>query len=141
MIHLQLVTLSGVKLDVDVAEVLLPSLDGQIGVLTGHMPLISVATVGIISVRHNAKDPDYKMDNYASHGGVIEISENKVRVLVDEADNADEINEEEANKALKLAQKMKADAKDELSLAHAQELIDRQSVRLKVASLRRHRRN
>ncbi len=141
MIHLQLVTLTGVKLDADVAEVLLPTLDGQIGVLTDHMPLITVATDGIISVRKNPKDPDSQMDNYAAHGGVVEVSDNVLRVLVDEADNGDEINEAEAKKAYDLAQKMKSEAKDHVSLANAQKLVDRQYVRLQVAELHKRRRN
>ena len=141
MIHLQLVTLTGIRLDEEVAEVLLPTLDGQIGVLTDHMPLITVATNGIISVRKNAKDPDYKMENYAAYGGVIEISNNVLRVLVDEADSGDEINEADAKKAYDLAQKMKSEAKDQVSLDNAQQLLDRQSVRLKVAELSRHRRS
>jgi len=139
MIHIQLVTLTGIKLDTDVSEVLLPTIDGQIGVLTDHMPLIAVATDGIISVRHNPKDSDAMMDNYAAYGGVIEISNNVLRVLVDEADNGDEINENEAKKAYDLAQKMKAEAKDQISLENAQKLIDRQAVRLKVAELHRHK--
>ena len=141
MIHLQLVTLTGVKVDEDVAEVLLPTIDGQIGVLTDHMPLISVATDGMISVRKNAKDPDSQMENYASYGGVIEVSNNVIRVLVDEADNGNEINEAEAKKAYDLALKMKAEAKDEISLEQAQRLLDRQEVRLKVAELHKRRRS
>ncbi len=141
MIHLQLVTLTGVKLDADVAEVLLPTLDGQIGVLTDHMPLITVATDGIISVRKNPKDTDSQMDNYAAHGGVVEISDNTLRVLVDEADNGEEINEAEAKKAYELAQKMKSEAKDQVSLENAQKLVDRQYVRLQVAELHKRRRN
>lgn len=140
MIHFQLVTLNGVKVDSDVSEVLLPTLDGQIGVLTDHMPLITVATTGVISVRVNPRDPDYKMDNYASFGGVIEINNNNLRVLVDEADNGEEINEAEAKKAYDLAKKMKSEAKDEVSLENAQKLIDRQAVRLRVAELHRRRR-
>jgi F-type H+-transporting ATPase subunit epsilon len=140
MIHLQLVTLTGIKFDDDVAEVILPTLDGQIGVLTGHMPLITVATDGVISIRRNSKDQDYKLEHFAAHGGVIEINNNVLRVLVDEADNGDEINEVDAKKAYDLAQKMKKEAKDEVSLENAQKLIDRQSVRLKVAELSRHRR-
>jgi F-type H+-transporting ATPase subunit epsilon len=138
MIHLKLVTLTGVKLDADVAEVLLPTIDGQIGVLTDHMPLMTVATDGIISVRHNEKDQDSQMENFAAYGGVIEISNNNLRVLVDEADRADEINEAEAQKAYDRAQKMKAEAKDQISLENAQQLIDRQAVRIKVAELHRH---
>jgi F0F1-type ATP synthase epsilon subunit len=61
--------------------------------------------------------------------------------LVDEADHADEINEAEVQKALERAQKMKAEAKDQVSLEHAQQLVDRQAVRLQVAGLkRRHQR-
>jgi F-type H+-transporting ATPase subunit epsilon len=137
MIHFQLVTLGGVKFDQDAYEVILPTLDGQIGVLTDHMPLISVATTGIVSVRKSPKDPDSAMDNFAINGGVIEVANNTLRVLVDEADHGDSISEAEAQEALERAQKMRAEAKDETSLEHAQELIDRSQVRLQVAQLHR----
>ncbi len=137
MIHLQLVTLDGVKFDEDVYEVLLPTMDGQIGVMPGHMPLVSVATHGVVSIRHKPGDRDDTMDHYAISGGAIEVSEDNLRLLVDEADNADEINEQEVQKAFELAQKMKTEAKDQVSLEHAQSLIDRQAVRLQVAGLRR----
>jgi len=140
MIKFELVTLSGLKFSDDVYEILLPTLDGEIGVLTGHMPLISVATHGVISVRKNASDPDDFMESYAVSGGVIEVNNNVLRVLVDEADNSDEIDEAEAQKAYEAAQKLKAEAKDQVSLDHAQSLVDRQAVRLQVAGLkRRHR--
>jgi F-type H+-transporting ATPase subunit epsilon len=137
VIKFQLITLKGIKFDNEVAEIILPTLDGEIGVLTDHMPLISVATVGVISVRVNPKDPDYKMEHYATNGGVIEVSNNVLKVIVDEADGAEEINESQAQKAYELAQKMKAEAKDELSLERAQSMIDRQTTRLKVSELRR----
>jgi F-type H+-transporting ATPase subunit epsilon len=140
MIHFQLVSLSGLKFDEDVAEVVLPTLDGQIGVLSNHMPLVSVATTGIISVRHKSSDPDDFRDHFAVNGGVIEVSNNVLTVLVDDADHADEISEAEAQKALELAQKMKAEAKDQVSLDHAQSLVDRQSVRIQVAGLKRRNR-
>lgn len=135
MIHLQLVTLSGIKFDQDVYEVILPTLDGQIGVLTDHMPLISAATSGIISVRKSPKDPDSALEHYATFGGVIEVANNTLRVLVDEADHGDDINEMEAQEALERAEKMRAEAKDEKSLEHARDLIDRSAVRLQVAKL------
>ncbi len=141
MIHFQLVSLAGLKFDEDVYEVLLPTLDGQIGVLDHHMPLVSAATTGVIGVRLKSGDPDDFMEQFAVSGGVIEVSNNVLTVLVDDADHADEINEAEAQKAFELAQKMKADAKDQVSLDHAQSLIDRQATRLQVAGLkRRHRR-
>lgn len=140
MLRLELVTLDGVKVADEVYEVLLPTLDGYIGVMPGHMPLVSVATNGVISIRKKAADSDDQMDHFATHGGVIEVDNDVLRVLVDEADSADEINESEAQKAYELAQKMKAEAKDQVSLEHAQSLIDRQQVRIRVADLRRRRR-
>lgn len=140
-IRLQLVTLDGLKFDEDVYEVLLPTLEGEIGVLPGHMPIISVATHGAIMVRKKASDRDDMMEYYATNGGVIEVEGNILKVLVDEADRAEDINEQEAQKAFDLAKKMKAEAKDQVSLEQAQNLIDRHAVRLQVAGLkRRHRR-
>lgn len=139
MIHLQLISLDGSKFDEEVYEVLLPTLDGQIGVMPGHMPLVSVATSGVVSVRRKAGERDDMMENFAISGGAIEVENDNLRLLVDEADHADEINEQEAQKAFELAKKMKADAKDQVSLNHAQSLVDRQAVRLQVAGLRRRR--
>jgi F-type H+-transporting ATPase subunit epsilon len=141
MIRFQLVALSGIKFDEDVYEVVLPTLDGEIGVLQDHMPLVSVATTGVIAVRRDARDADAQLEYFATNGGVIEVSGNKLRVLVDEADNADEISEAEAEAAVERAKKMKAEAKDQVSLEHAQQLVDRSAVRLQVAGLkRRHQR-
>jgi F-type H+-transporting ATPase subunit epsilon len=139
--HFQLVTLSGTKFDDDVYEVILPTLEGEIGVLEHHMPLVSVATTGAIMIRRNSRDSDAQREFFAVNGGVIEVSDNVLRVLVDEADHADDINEAEAEAAMERAKQMKAEAKDEVSLEHAQTMIDRHAVRLQVASLkRRHQR-
>ncbi len=141
MFHFQLVSISGKKFDDDVHEVVLPTLDGEIGVLQDHMPLVSVATTGAIAVRRNAKDTDTQREYFATNGGVVEVSGNTLRVLVDEADSADDINEAEVQKALERAKKMQAEAKDEISLEQAQALVDRQAVRLHVAGLKRRRQN
>ena len=140
MIHFQLVALTGTKFDGEVDEVILPTLDGEIGVLQDHMPLVSVATNGAIAVRKNARDADRDREYFAISGGVIEVSDNKLRVLVDEADNAEDINEAEAQAAMERAKQLEAEATDEVSLEHAQQLVDRHAVRLQVASLKRHRR-
>lgn len=139
MFRFQLVSLTGKKFDDDVYEVTLPTLEGEIGVLQHHMPLVSVAKTGVIAVRRNPKDSDTARELFATNGGVIEVVDNTLRVLVDEADHADEVNEAEAQKALERAQKMKAEAKDEVSLEHAQALVDRHAVRLQVAGLKRRR--
>jgi F-type H+-transporting ATPase subunit epsilon len=140
MIRFQLFSLSGPKFDDDVYEITLPTLDGVIGVMPDHMPLISVATDGVILVRHRASDRDDQREIFAISGGVIQVENNILKVLVDEADHADEINEAEVQKALERAKKMKAEAKDQVSLELAQSLMDRSAVRLQVANLKRHKR-
>ncbi len=137
MFHFQLVSLSGTKFDDEVYEVLLPTLEGEIGVLQDHMPLVSVATTGAIVVRRHQKDADREREYFATNGGVIDVTNNTLRVLVDEADHADSINEAEAQAAFERAQQMKAEAKDQVSLEHAQSMVDRQSIRLQVAGLKR----
>jgi F-type H+-transporting ATPase subunit epsilon len=138
MIHFQLVALTGTKFDADAYEVILPTLDGEIGVLQDHMPLVSVAMTGAIAVRKSARDSDRDREFFAISGGVIEVSNNNLRVLVDEADSADDINTAEAEAAMERAKQLKAEATDEVSLEHAQQLVDRHAVRLQVASLKRH---
>jgi F-type H+-transporting ATPase subunit epsilon len=141
VINFQLVSLDGIKFNEDVYEVLLPTMAGIIGVMPKHMPLISVAKRGVISVRRNASDRDDTMEHFAISGGAIEVTGDALRVLVDEADAPDEISEEEAKEAYERAKKLKAEAKDQVSLEQAQSLIDRSSVRLQVAGMKRRGRN
>lgn len=140
MIHFELVTLSGKKFGDSVHEVLLPTPQGIIAVFEHHMPLVSIASPGVISVRKKSNDPDDFMETYATNGGVIEIVDNGVRVLVDEADRAEEINEKEAEKAHQEALELRKNAKDQVSLDQAQSMLDRSAVRLKVAELKRRKR-
>ena len=142
MFRLQLQTISGTKFDDEVYEVQLPTMSGQIGVLTGHMPLISVASHGVIKVRKKPNDPDDFMELFATNGGVVEVDHEAgiLSVLVDEADHEADIDEAEAEKAYQLAEKMKAEAQDQVSLEQAQQLMDRHAVRLQVAGLKRRRR-
>lgn len=141
MIKFQLVSLDGVKFAEDVYEIILPTMSGEIGVLPKHMPLISVAERGVISVRKSPQDRDDMMEHFAISGGAIEVSGDSLRVLVDEADASGDISEEEARAAMERAQKLKADAKDQVSLDQAQSLIDRSAVRLQVAGMKRRGRN
>lgn len=136
MIDFQLVSLDGIKFSGEVFEIILPTMDGEIGVLPGHMPLISVAERGIISVRQKSNEPDDMMVHFAISGGAIEVSDNVLRVLVDEADASEDISEEEAKDAMEKAKQLKAEAKDQVSLDKAQKLIDRSAVRLQVAGLK-----
>jgi F-type H+-transporting ATPase subunit epsilon len=139
--RLQLITLSGVEYDEEAYSVVLPTAAGKITVLNGHEPLMSALVPGVISVRKEARDTDDKVEHYATYGGVLEVTSEGPRVLVDEADTSDEINQAEAEKAHAEAQKLLANAKSQVELEHAQALVDRTAVRLQVSDLhRRHTR-
>lgn len=139
-ITLELVALSGVKFSDQVYEVILPTPDGLIAVYPNHMPLVSLVSPGVISIRHREMDPDDKMELFATNGGIIEISEHSLRVLVDEADDSHEIVEQEVEAALALAQEEARKAEDAVSLDKASQLIQTQRARLQVAQMRRRKR-
>lgn len=134
---LQLVTLDGVKFEEDAYSIVLPTIDGEITVLKGHMPLLTALKPGVIAIRRRADDDDYKVEQYATFGGVVDISSQKVRILADEATHGDEINLAETEKARAEAQKQLENAKDKIEIERAQALVDRHTVRINVATLRR----
>ncbi len=139
MIRFQIVTLSGVKFDEEVYEVILPTPDGQIGVFPDHMPLVSMAVPGVIMVRRDQRDSNSKLEYFATDGGIIEILDNTIKILADEAVHAEDIHEEASKKALIAAEEAYKNAKDKVSLDKAQAMIDRQAVRLNVAKYKRRR--
>ncbi len=134
-----LITLSGVKYSADAYSVQLPTASGIETVLPSHEPLMSVLVPGVISVRRQPKDPETSVEHYATYGGVVEVSGDVVRVLVDEADQGDDINEAEAEKARAFAEDLLKKAGSQVELEHAQSMVDRHAVRLQVAQLKRRR--
>lgn len=135
--NLALITLAGTIVDEPIYEAILPTIDGEIAVFPDHEPLVTVAKPGVISVRRNKTDSDKQMELFAISGGVIEINGSTVRVLVDEAESGEDIIEAESQAALDRALKMRDEAKDQVELEKAHQLVDRHQVRLKVADLRR----
>lgn len=140
MMHLQLITLRGVSVDKEIYELIAPTTAGEIAVFPGHEPLVTMAAPGALAVRYNKDDSDERLQYFAIGGGVIEINPANIRVLVDEADMAEDITESEAKAALERAEKLKADATNQVELEKATQLINRQVVRLRVAELQRRRR-
>lgn len=133
----QLVTLSGTKVDDEVYEVVLPTAAGEIAVFPGHEPVVGIAVPGAIAVRREKGDSDGKLDYFAISGGVIEINQKGLKVLVDEADSGEDIVEAESKAALERAIKLRDSTKDQVELEKAHALVERHGVRLKVAELRR----
>lgn len=140
MIRLKLIAPDETFFDGEVYEVMIPTKAGEIAVYQGHAPLLGVAVPGLVSIRKEKTTKDDDREFVAVYGGTIEVLNNVVRVLVDEVDASDSISEVEAEKAYQRALEMKGRAKDSVSLQEAQNLIDRSSVRLKLAGIRKHRR-
>lgn len=138
--RLELVTLTGVKVNEDVYEVVVPTVDGEIAVYPSHEPLVTLAKSGVITVRRTKTDSLEQLEYFAVSGGVVEIGGDFVKVLVDEADHGEEIVEAEAQAALERAKKLRDEATDQVELEKAHQLVDRHQVRLKVADLQRRRR-
>lgn len=136
--NLKLVTLGGVKLDESVYSVTIPTVDGEISVLPSHEPLVTVAKDGVITVRRNKETQEEEF--FAISGGVVEIDQTGVRILVDEADHGDDILEAETQAALERAIAARDNAGNQIEREKAKQLIDRHMVRLKVADLQRRKR-
>ena len=138
--RLELVTLTGVKLDQEIYQANIPTTEGEIGVFPDHEDLVAIAVPGVISVRNRKDDSDDRTEFFAISGGVVEISGKRIRILVDEAEHGEEIIEAESRAALERAIKLRDETDDQIELEKAHQLIDRHQVRLKVAELRRRKR-
>lgn len=136
--NFELVSLDGVKFKAQAYSVVLPTASGQITLLAQHEPLLSVVVPGIITIRRNKGDADTHLEHYATYGGVLEVTKDGARVLVDEATHSDEVNEAEAQKAHQAALALLKQAKTQVDLDKAQALVDRSIVRLDVAKIKRH---
>lgn len=140
MIKLKLITLHGVHFDGEVYEAVIPTKAGEIAIYGGHAPLLSVAAPGVVAIRKEKSIKDIDREFMAIYGGTIEVLNNEIQVLVDEVDTSDDISEAEAEKALNRAQELRDKAGDANSLAEAQAMVDRSTVRLQLAGIKkRHR--
>lgn len=137
--HLQLITLRGVSVDRDIYELVVPTESGEIAIFPGHEPIVTMTKSGALAVRFDKNSPDTEREYFAISGGIVEINPDAVRVLVDEADHGDDIIEAESKAALERALKLRDEAKNQVELDKAHSLIDRHTVRLRVAELRRRR--
>jgi F-type H+-transporting ATPase subunit epsilon len=77
-IHLEVVTPDGVKLAADVSEFTAPSVDGEFGVLPGHVPLLAALTTGIVSYILGGEK-----HAVAVGSGFAEVSDDKAILITD----------------------------------------------------------
>lgn len=85
--------------DASAEEVILPSTTGQLGVLSGHAPLLTALDIGVMRVRS-----DKNWVAIALMGGFAEVENDEVTILVNGAERGDGINAEEAKAAYSAAE-------------------------------------
>ncbi|WP_420629849.1 F0F1 ATP synthase subunit epsilon [Candidatus Leptofilum sp.] len=84
-----------------VASVSLPGTEGRMGILPNHSALLATLDFGDVWIRH----PDGEEEHFAIGGGYAEVQPDKVVILADSAEQAEEIDLERAEKARERAQK------------------------------------
>src|SRR3989339_1643661 len=119
----------------EVDQVNLPTREGEITVLPGHIPLVAALLPGELMFKRGKED--FSM---AVSGGFIEVLPAKVTVLADSAEHADEIDLERAEEARKRAEKLREDKRfDAEEFATLTAVIERELARSKVARKKKYR--
>jgi F-type H+-transporting ATPase subunit epsilon len=86
--------------DAQADEVILPSTTGQLGILSGHAPLLSALDTGVMRVRSKGEN----WLSIALLGGFAEVDQDEVTILVNSAERGDSINLEQSRVAYNEAQ-------------------------------------
>lgn len=133
-LHLTITTPERVVLESEVSSVNVPTVDGEIGLLPDHIPLVSLLAPGELRAVTTAGEEQVM----AVSGGFIEVRDNAVVILADTAEKAEEIDETRAQAAREKAQKlMQERATDDVGFADAQAAMAKELARLKVVRKRR----
>jgi ATP synthase F1 epsilon subunit len=135
----QLVSAQGVKYDGEAYEVIVPTMAGTVAIFSDHMPMISAAAPGILSVRKKAGDRDEAMEQFAVAGGALQVDGKTVRFLSDDITAPDEASEQAAEAAMAKAQDLMSKASDQVALHEAKRLLHHSSAQLHVARLKKRR--
>jgi F-type H+-transporting ATPase subunit epsilon len=128
-IKLDIVTAERVVFSGDVDEVIAPGVEGQLGILPHHAPLMTMLRAGELVARTGGKD-----EILAISGGFLEVRPDRVIILADAAERAEEIDITRAETAKKRAEERLRDRKAiGLDQAAAEAALKRALARLSVA--------
>lgn len=130
-LKLKIITPERVVLEERVDSVTIPTMEGEITILPGHVPLISGLKSGDI-VAHKGGEPI----PMAVSGGFIEVTQNdeggEVAILADFAEHVSEISDEAIVKAKARAEEL-ANMKDHVDFEHFESELERSLTRIKIA--------
>jgi F-type H+-transporting ATPase subunit epsilon len=130
--------MSKIKLDIVTAErpvfsdeadfVIAPGSMGELGILPKHAPLLTTLEVGEIRVRK-----DGEQYNIFISGGFMEVLPDRITILADTAERAEDIDEARALEARQRAETLMATKTTAVEMATAEAALRRAVVRLKIA--------
>jgi F-type H+-transporting ATPase subunit epsilon len=118
--------------DDNVDMVVAPSVDGEVGILPHHAPLLTLLQIGELRVTKGADE-----QSIVIAGGFLEVLNNRVTVLADVAERAEEIDAAAAEDARRRAQDALANRGATSDLASAEAAMRLASLRLRVGQRRR----
>jgi F-type H+-transporting ATPase subunit epsilon len=127
-IRFEIVTAERVVYSEDVDVVVAPGIQGQLAILPHHAPLMTMLQPGELMVRKGAEEQSMFVS-----GGFLEVRGDKVVVLADAAEHADEIDTARAEAAKRRAEEGIAQYPAHMDHAHAEAALLRSLMRLKVA--------
>ena len=119
----------------EVDMVVAPGIDGQLGILPRHAPLMTMLKPGALTVRKAGQEDMY----VAVSGGFMEVLGNRVSVLADACERSEEIDEERAQQAMQRAQDVLDNRGSDLEMQTALASFQRAQARLGLVRRRRPR--
>ena len=134
-IRLEIISAERVVYSEDVDIVVAPGIQGQLGILPHHAPLMTMLQPGELMVRRNNEE-----ESMFVSGGFLEVRGDKVVVLADVAERAEEIDIARAEAAKRRAEEGIAQHPAHMDHARTEAALLRSMIRLKVAEKSRKRR-
>jgi F-type H+-transporting ATPase subunit epsilon len=132
--RLEIITAERVVYADDVDVVVAPGIEGQLGILPHHAPLMTALQPGELMIRQNGEET-----YLAISGGFMEVLGNKVTILADAAERSEEIDEARAQEAMERARERMERREADIELERAVASFRRAQVRLNVVRRRRSR--
>ena len=133
-IQLEIVTPERLAYQDEVDAVVLPGVEGELGVLPHHAPLVSTLGFGELRIRKGGAE-----ESFAIVGGFVQVRPDKVVVMAETADLASEIDLEKAQEARREAERaLESGYQEGADLAAARAALQQALLRIRVAE-RRHR--
>ncbi len=134
-IKLDIVTAEGAVYSDEVEVVVAPGIEGQLGILPHHAPLMTMLQPGELQVKKGGEEFSLVIS-----GGFLEVRPNRVIILADAAERVEEIDIARAEEAKRRAEELLRQPAPGIDTARAQASLSRALVRLQVVKRRRKRR-